>query len=759
MKYLLFICIFLLSTICYADGITVDGVPIGEQTEEREAPDCGSVCSYWPYAYPVKEEDSYEWGSVDNVYYSRMSFTKDGQECWCECQEGYKWRSVEDKYEPIMVGNCAPMAGVRERPEPRGGWVQGCGDGVMECTRYGCPSNMVNILDGSCEDDMRARRDCCCKEGYQLVTDEGVNYCTRERDSGVIRGRLFLEDPYLDYPTGGVRNVKVTVDINGNEIETYTDIAGLFEVKGAIKEGMTVEAKFILEDKDDHFRIIDGQEDPIPVWISKEEVVTDVHEPIDIEIFLKKNDTPEDITSSSDLSVVPGLVKEFMIYQDAWSFTNEVLQTDVGSVDVITNYEDVMQKCDSTACYSPTEKTIYLGTSYVLFDFKETPGTEFHEFGHHTMYSQFSPVYPSGTRNHGGFLNPDTSDSLQEGEADFLALMTFETYLADHPTMNYRKKGIMSENNYEFNYKPWDFESSVQHEERAVSTLLYDLFDERKDPIDDDYSIKSSMVDDLSIPLSEIWDILKDSSTNTVWDLYNALIITYDKRKVDGLFLGHGFFIDLDPGDGNYSAPQSYTYITDSGKFLKSWGNGDVYYDKNKNFVKDPSEDWQDIGHAHDFPGYPVYTKGVDTIGTAADASRPNRKTQLKVPGSYIKVPPGEYNVHLFFDQEEFNYEYITWPQNGLLYVTFPPARYGGEMVITPSSRKFRSTEELKITSEEYHENLGGEYFAEHDFEMIPSESERSSLPATVILVLAIIVALLVFSGFRYRSKKNRSNK
>ncbi len=197
---------------------------------------------------------------------------------------------------------------------------------------------------------------------------------------------------------------------------------------------------------------------------------------------------------------------------------------------------------------------------------------EWHEFTHH-LYHQFvtdRASCASGFINHGGYHNPDTCDSMDEGFAAFLpmvaALDIEEEADAhyDHLAFNFDHVKFKP-----WGYRdPWAFKEVVEPttEEFAVAGLFWDLVDTQTDLVATEVVAANrshrtvAYRDQVSIPVRQIWNQLRSAHPATVFDLrrsFGSLSPTVDLdldglldvAPVDEVFLLHGFFpIDTDQG-------------------------------------------------------------------------------------------------------------------------------------------------------------------------------------------------------------------
>jgi len=138
-------------------------------------------------------------------------------------------------------------------------------------------------------------------------------------------------------------------------------------------------------------------------------------------------------------------------------------------------------------------------------------------------------IIPPLSRNHDGYLNPSTSDSYDEGFAEFMALLMskYREHAPDpepHMYITY---------NIESSYKAW--QGAGKYEELAVCGILWSLYNEHHG---------------IALDLDQIWDILKerledkeDPRKNGFYQYYLAFLEAFpDKEEeINNILLTTGF--------------------------------------------------------------------------------------------------------------------------------------------------------------------------------------------------------------------------
>ncbi|MBC7084635.1 MAG: hypothetical protein H5T95_14305, partial [Firmicutes bacterium] len=197
-----------------------------------------------------------------------------------------------------------------------------------------------------------------------------------------------------------------------------------------------------------------------------------------------------------------------------------------------------------------------------------------HELGHYwwlQIYGRYLPGAPPPDENHRGYWNGSTTDSLQEGFAEFTSMLTAEHYGDPSPQM-YRWGGhnedleadtqLWGPFGFYTHRRPTDPEHRFLNplaEEFAVAGLLWDLHDgdglEPK-PLGT-VSTVIATGDHVSLSDVEIFGIFVDSKPTTLKAFHDALmaIPPYGTTDTDWdgvpdvreLFVAHGAFEDIRP--------------------------------------------------------------------------------------------------------------------------------------------------------------------------------------------------------------------
>ncbi|NTV24107.1 MAG: hypothetical protein HGA85_07110 [Nanoarchaeota archaeon] len=316
---------------------------------------------------------------------------------------------------------------------------------------------------------------------------------------------------------------------------------------------------------------------------------------------------------------------------------------------------------------------------------------EYHEFAHHLMYAEYGD-FATGRNNpesvpHAGFINPNTGDSWTEGFAEFIALAIAKE-AGDKKPQLYSAWGDLETNNY----KVWEGQGKL--EEFAVAALLWDVYDSTNEK-----------GDSLTIPLDEIWQVIKVKRAD-LYDYYLAFKQAYPKKskEIDDVFILHGVFWDTTEGNKKY----------DTGEAWKQTSVNPFRY----KFIDLSSNDTSKI----------IYKPGM-VVGKASNYER-NRTSAVWVPNAFIKVSDRNvdfYKVKVSYPNAAQDYEYLTEERGGLIYIN--PLAEGSDATITvsPESDAYSSDAPMTITAKELSGNVfvapeeQKGHFAEHDFNLKPT--------------------------------------
>ncbi len=330
--------------------------------------------------------------------------------------------------------------------------------------------------------------------------------------------------------------------------------------------------------------------------------------------------------------------------------------------------------------YSPENSDIVISRSDSAITSSDKPmNREWHEFNHHAMFSMYRkwPTVPGSSVssvNHDGFTNPSTSDSYVEGYAEFMSMVLADVMNKSHPEV-YAGFGSL-----EVDYTP--YVNRGYDEEFAVAGVLWDLYDPKND-------------DKVDLTLNQIFNTLRPYRKDFT-EVHKAFVEKFPgfKTEIDEIFIKHGFYVETDAGDGNWTANEPYRDANNN----RAYNRGEYFIDYAKNIS------WQT----------------GETVGPAADKMRPTRTNAGKTPGHFIKVDNNypTYKVKVEFTQKtQWNYETLTENKDGLVYVHVPGEVYTSRITVTPEGvtgtpLSFYSTDFYEAMPEIIEQG----YYIEHDF-------------------------------------------
>jgi len=321
------------------------------------------------------------------------------------------------------------------------------------------------------------------------------------------------------------------------------------------------------------------------------------------------------------------------------------------------------------------------------YDNKEAPeNREWHEFSHYFHYQMYQPRDGSEeAKNHAGYNNPTTNDSLIEGFAEFNSMLIKEYYGDPKP---YLYKVADTLLHIELDYHVWGNSrikdgrveiKNPEYEEFAVAGILWDLHDNGDDdgiPNTKMSKVYPLSVDNLSLPADQILKIIRDKRVQNLLQLRTAFSDELGKKPVEMIFVNHGAFDD--------------TMI--------------------RNFIHDRSDEF------------------VGDTGSKSDPARMTRHSPKPLlPGSYIVTSnDATFKIDIILDEpyEYYNFSYeINMTANKPQYFEIPPPHYHSKAVFSQvSDGKTLVPEAIVIDSEEYWRYIDSEPEEDTVFKIIPSK-------------------------------------
>lgn len=311
-----------------------------------------------------------------------------------------------------------------------------------------------------------------------------------------------------------------------------------------------------------------------PVWAERQILVPADAEVVEARFTLDQDHIVDsNVGAAGDTAEWHRLDDMAVIYYNTYKFVQWVrsnLTENTGSRVPIYTFSSQSPNSDvdaAGALYDASLPGIFISTSNSEYENRDgiLDGThpddaplnvEWHEFSHH-IGTQAHPDFCAGEVriSHGGYGNSSTCDSMLEG---------FATFLPAWATTNPDYSGIA---NLASPIKAWASRFSrgslANMEDLAVAALLWDIVDSDAGA---DYTVAigydglhrpTTYVDQVSLPLSDLWRLLTTAKPRTVYDLHTTLIgeppfnslsvdLDYDGivdvSQIDLPFLMHGFF-------------------------------------------------------------------------------------------------------------------------------------------------------------------------------------------------------------------------
>jgi hypothetical protein len=298
--------------------------------------------------------------------------------------------------------------------------------------------------------------------------------------------------------------------------------------------------------------------------------------PFDVTATLTDTNVP-----ASDRERLDDMAAIYYHLQRYVAWVKRTLTPQTGAKVIVHAFAD-FDPTDGTPVYSPSgayysggdPALIVFGPEFSRYEFRdgmyddgfadEAPENgEWHEFNHHLWFTFVDTAGACVGKNHAGYLNPDTCDSMFEGFASFLAAAAARDI--DGATDSFYDGSW----DLEAPLKAWSSYvhsdgTRVYEEDTAVSALLWDLHDAAPDRLDTHIIAQSgahepvTYMDEESESLADLWNRFVSAKPLTVDDLrvsYGTpeLSIDLDEdgwddiARIDQVFLMHGFFpIDVD---------------------------------------------------------------------------------------------------------------------------------------------------------------------------------------------------------------------
>lgn len=333
-----------------------------------------------------------------------------------------------------------------------------------------------------------------------------------------------------------------------------------------------------------------------------------------------------------------------------------------------------------------------------------------HELGHYwwlQIYGHYIPGNPPPDNNHGGHRNGATTDSLQEGFAEFTSMLTCGYYGDPEPYL-YRWSG--HNDNLEIDIPAWGRPGNPDDEEFAVAGLLWDIHDggsvERKPKGTISTVIETR--DHVSLSDVQIFEIFDRTKPATVKALCDALVNypAYGLGTIDTdwdgvldvqeLFVAHGFFDDI--GRNGLSDPTKRTSnrLWDGGEERIGFSGGRAP----GGAIRAGRQDRPPIPQAY------LLIRILGSAGEEIDVTQAVIHVEIRFPDAF----------------SYYAYHYTRTLDSERVYFLMPPDLYSPSAYISVEVPGLGRSEPLVLTSEqywqlfEYAKDGGLDYLLEHTF-------------------------------------------
>jgi|GEM_PF-4303356 len=600
---------------------------------------------------------------------------------------------------------------------------------IVEMSLSFVSSGYQNYLDYKLTDEEKSRLNSECEKADEYMgVFEAKVISSLDQVSSYDENDSFFTGTVTDGKSHPLKNalINIVLDKGGKQtrLEGTTDSSGRYNIKTGIKPAEftaanNMEAELCLyltyqQDGIKYFNLVYGQEKDSPkgtmasfspVKIMKNIALTSPRAlkndfVLDNQLDRTLYQVEPEIEAPEEISAV------YFHMTEALEFYKDHLKANVAKDLPV----EVMLYADGKPCYyTPVTTSIFISADAMPYNDPDRPyNREWHEFSHHVMYALYGS-FPIGeytdqeieqitngigsrefsllgyNRNHMGFLNSSTSDSLLEGFAEFMSLVIGKHY-------RYPRYDVYSEwGSLELNYLP---NSSLgTDEEFAVAGILWDLVDSSADYTGADD-------DNVSLDFQLLWSVLSHyhrDFTSVYEELIN--VVAKDdaalKTNINEVFKRHNFFRENAAGNKRRDYWEPYIDTENKGRY----DAGEVYLDFPETFSYDNNE----------------------KIGSPADAERTYRRNTAYRPGHFIKTgsPFPYFAVSVAFETvPHLNYSVRTKNADGLLYVNIPPGEYAAVITLKPASGKDES--EFTFTSRDfynnYRESVINGYYLESEF-------------------------------------------
>ena len=380
------------------------------------------------------------------------------------------------------------------------------------------------------------------------VTDIGAAYIY-DRYPGEF---LYEGSISVDTPHNGVmplQDIAVEIDpVGASKFTIRPDENGAFSF--VLPDGITMAAfGFTLKDSTPKFFVSGDTTEGMAATIVTGAINADANPTLNFVLGqgkLKLNGALQSITSTN--LFIPSQFSDLsIIYAHSFDYVN---WSEANLPTTITGLE-VQGRIVNSGCDYFSSSIVFLCAETIDFENAKHPWYNVwilgHEFGHFIEYKSLiggkdNLQALSGTdSNHQGYNNTDSIDSVSEGWGTFLGLVMREKIYSKPPTQpaslgfgftNFEKSVLAPGVKTGTSGSNCGFSHFNTNEEFAVSTILWDLYDNNQE----------NSSDTGTKTIAQIWSVLNSTSLSTIDSMYGLLDAAgYD---INGLFQDSYIYVD-----------------------------------------------------------------------------------------------------------------------------------------------------------------------------------------------------------------------
>ena len=328
-------------------------------------------------------------------------------------------------------------------------------------------------------------------------------------------------------------------------------------------------------------------------------------------------------------------------------------------------------------------------------------------------------------KNHLGYANSTTTDSLIEGFAEFVSLVIADNMTTDPNPHVYSFSGTSI--NLESLYFAW------RSEEDAVAALLWDLYDSQVDS----YTLWGKKLEDrVDLTFTDLFNRLNDPDVRDMKDVYDALSdLNQDSDgdgigDVDEIFLMHGFFADTAPSnmkydDGEEIGRAAHDRLFTPQRLINFTTDNFLIVDSNSNGVPDANDSNPRLERIR-VPGQPDRRNREISENSVIQVKFIDSDTKQAVQGVRL-------HVQVIYDEPygDFNYTYeLRMDGDGNMPIIMP--QLPSSAIIVAKADGYEDSTSFTLTAEDYWNAMenGKDFVGQNDFVLkpVPSYSLEVSL-------------------------------